>query len=197
MTALANFPTALSCSTNLPYPQSIVWRLNGAEAATGVATYDGTTGRSQYFLALLSYTDAGNYTCLALDADSSVLATSRPALLTVQGMIADIFTLLLLATQLLSGPPFFLPSLSGLTVQESGEATFTCNVISNPPSSIIWLGPGPQTLSSEGRISISYNVLTISNVQQGDDGFYSCVATNLFGSNTTTARLTFAGKYYY
>ena len=97
------------------------------------------------------------------------------------------------------GPPIFVPSLSAIAVQEGGTAVIRCSAISNPPSSLTWFsetGASRQLLTSGDRILISpANRLTISNVQQGDNGFYTCLATNTFGSNATTGRLILAGKH--
>ncbi len=84
-----------------------------------------------------------------------------------------------------------------MSVQENGEAVFICNVVSNPLATVTWfaeVGTTRQLLTPGPRIDISNNILIISNVQQSDVGFYTCVATNVFGSNTTTARLVIAGK---
>ncbi len=84
-TVLLNFPTTLSCSTNLPYPQTIVWQFNGAGVNRERSTFDSNSGRSLLSFTSIAYSDAGNYTCIALGSSNNVVATSQPAVLSVQG----------------------------------------------------------------------------------------------------------------
>ena len=45
-------------------------------------------------------------------------------------------------------------------------------------------------LSEGGKISFTESQLTITNVQEENDGFYECIASNAFGSNITSAKLS-------
>lgn len=99
------------------------------------------------------------------------------------------------------GPPTFESSLSAVVIQEGDTAVFQCNIVSNPPSSVSWLyelGSYRRTLNSSARVTISpANVLTITDVQETDVGYYVCSAENTFGTNTTTGRLILGGMYYW
>ena len=93
------------------------------------------------------------------------------------------------------GRPAFSASLPAVDVSSGESAVFTCSVVSNPPATVSWAsGTPPQTLSSNGRITISNTTLTINNVQAVDEGFYECIAVNSFGQNSTSGRLTITGN---
>ena len=93
----------------------------------------------------------------------------------------------------ISGPPTFESSLAAIVIQHGDTANFQCVVVSNPPSTVSWyyeLGNYRRPLNSSGRVTISpANVLTITDVQERDVGYYVCSAENNFGLNTTSGRL--------
>ena len=92
-----------------------------------------------------------------------------------------------------SGHPAFAEPLSPVIVPLGVQAVFECTVLSNPPATVMWSFDS-QPLNESERVSITPSSLTISNVQASDEGFYECVAENVFGSSTTSARLTIGGE---
>lgn len=71
-------------------------------------------------------------------------------------------------------------------------------MLSNPAAVVSWsyeLGTVTQSLSTGERVTIAPpNVLTITNVQEEDAGYYVCSALNTFGRNMTSGRLLIGGK---
>ena len=96
----------------------------------------------------------------------------------------------------LSGHPEFGTPLPSITVAVGGRAEFTCDVLSIPPASVSWShdsGGVQRNLTSGGRFTISSSpstALTITNVQESDEGYYICTAQNSFGRNATSGWLT-------
>ena len=84
--------------------------------------------------------------------------------------------------------------LTLVIVPLGGQAVFECKVLSNPPANVSWRGPSSLPLSNSDRISVTPSTLTISGVQASDEGFYECIATNDYGTNTTSSRITIGGK---
>ena len=90
------------------------------------------------------------------------------------------------------------------TVNEGGTASFTCQAAGQPVSTISWYFSGtPVDEANIMKYTISMmslntttirNVLTIMNVQSSDVGTYTCNATNLVSSDTSSGVLTVNGK---
>lgn len=66
---------------------------------------------------------------------------------------------------------------------------FTCVVGSNPPGNTSWLFEGA-VLRSSDKYLVLPNRLEVANVQPGDEGYYECLASNVFGTVPASARLT-------
>ena len=92
------------------------------------------------------------------------------------------------------GVPAFEPLLESQTVVAGSTVTFQCSPIGDPPPSITW-SHNNQLLSEGGKISFTESQLTITNVQEENDGFYECIASNAFGSNITSAKLSVNSKW--
>ena len=96
-----------------------------------------------------------------------------------------------------------LPQLSvpPVTVAVGSTAMIQCQILANPPvSNTMWFyeqGGLRRTITTGGRfiISPSSNTLTILNAVESDSGYYICSAQNVFGTNSTSGRLTVEGKY--
>ena len=82
-----------------------------------------------------------------------------------------------------------------MIVPLGGTAVFDCPVLSNPPAVVGWTFQDGTSISSGSKYIISpATTLTITNVQATDEQFYVCTATNTFGRNSTSARLTIGSK---
>ena len=77
------------------------------------------------------------------------------------------------------------PQISTLFANQT--LTLTCSVSGDPQPTISWSKDG--TLLSE-----TTKILTKQNVQLGDEGNYSCKATNKHGNATATSNVIVDGK---
>ena len=84
---------------------------------------------------------------------------------------------------------------SDVVVAIGSQAQFSCIFTSPNSASISWSKDGTTLIPSE-RIQISNTGLTIAQTQEGDEGTYSCIVTDLVDSETDTrsADLNFAGE---
>ncbi|XP_072547703.1 roundabout homolog 1 isoform X6 [Salminus brasiliensis] len=124
----------------------------------------------------LSSADAGSYTCLA---ENMMGKTEATATLTVHV------------------PPVFAIRPRNQVVGVGRTVTFQCEATGSPQPAIFWQREGSQNLlfSSQppqpsSRFSVSQTGdLTITGVERGDAGYYSCQALNIAGSVITKALL--------
>ena len=101
--------------------------------------------------------------------------------------------------------PIIDPELMDQTEDEGDTASFICQVIGEPIPTITWYFNG--TLVDEANTMkytismMSFNATTISstlailNVESPDVGTYSCDASNIVSSDTSSAVLTVNGKF--
>ena len=88
------------------------------------------------------------------------------------------------------------------TQDERGTASFICNVTGEPLPTIIWYFDGnPVDEANIMKYEISVlNTTTISstliimNIQSSDGGTYTCNATNVVSSDTSSGVLTVNGE---
>ena len=89
------------------------------------------------------------------------------------------------------GPPVFRTPLAPVSVPIGEVATFRCDVYSNPiQQSVSWMFSGITIVSDGLRITATNTLLTINSVQREDKGSYSCVVTNEYGSQQSSATLS-------
>ena len=182
-TVLTNQPFTLSCRihNDPPLPPVVVWLKNQNPIdpnfpGPGIQiAYNTTTGLSTYKINNVQYSDAATYQCVAQDDNENPSSISTVGTLIVVGL------------------PAFTTLLQPISVAVGGTAVFTCSVQGNPFPTISWSFNG-QTLSTGGQYVISTNTLTINNAQISNNGFYKCTATNIYGKNSTNAKLTVTGK---
>ncbi|XP_037299651.1 titin homolog isoform X5 [Manduca sexta] len=89
--------------------------------------------------------------------------------------------------------PEFVDILPGQLKVLAGEtANLSCSVKGKPTPEVIWMKNGHE-IEEEGRMATSFNgydcCLTIKDINNEDDGRYSCEASNLHGRASTYARL--------
>uniref|UniRef100_A0A3Q3F7C9 Trio Rho guanine nucleotide exchange factor b n=1 Tax=Labrus bergylta TaxID=56723 RepID=A0A3Q3F7C9_9LABR len=95
-------------------------------------------------------------------------------------------------------PPEFLIPVSDVACESGSSVTLKCKVCGRPRATVTWRGPDNNTLSNSGNYSITYSeteeaVLRILGVSVEDSGVYTCVATNVAGSVTSSASLRVSG----
>ncbi|XP_060753757.1 roundabout homolog 1 isoform X3 [Neoarius graeffei] len=124
----------------------------------------------------LSSADSGSYTCLAENMMGKAEAT---------------------ATLTVHVPPVFAVRPRNQVVGLGRTVTFQCEATGSPQPAIFWQREGSQNLlfssqppQSSSRFSVSQTGdLTITGVERGDNGYYSCQALNIAGSVITKALL--------
>uniref|UniRef100_A0A8C2XME6 non-specific serine/threonine protein kinase n=1 Tax=Cyclopterus lumpus TaxID=8103 RepID=A0A8C2XME6_CYCLU len=96
-------------------------------------------------------------------------------------------------------PPEFLLPVSDVACEGGDCVTLRCKACARPRASVTWRGPDNNTLSNNGQYSITYSetgeaTLRILGVSVEDSGVYTCVATNVAGSVTSSASLRVSGE---
>ena len=92
----------------------------------------------------------------------------------------------------ISAPSIVTPPMP-IVVNETGTASFQCEVEGNPQPKVIWLRDNSSLLADK-RVVSTGGGLIINDVMLKDDGTYTCEARNVLGVMTSLARLTVQGK---
>lgn len=82
------------------------------------------------------------------------------------------------------GPPTVVITPAAITVTSGQSQTFTTSAIGAPPLTLQWQYNGSNIVGATGI------TLTVTNLQPGNSGRYSCVATSAEGTSTGAATLT-------
>ena len=89
--------------------------------------------------------------------------------------------------------PFIVTPPMSIVVNETGAASFQCEVEGNPQPKVTWLRDNSSLLADK-RIVPTAGGLVIKDVTLKDNGTYTCEARNILGVMTSLARLTVQGK---
>ena len=82
-------------------------------------------------------------------------------------------------------------------VIEGQIASFQCSSDGVPTPVQVWLNGSSEVQAQDsGRIFVAGDFLLIFDIEQSDDGEYTCRATNEAGQDEATADLTVVGKMY-
>ena len=92
----------------------------------------------------------------------------------------------------ISAPSIVAPPMSKV-VNESGTASFQCEVEGNPEPKVTWLKQNSNLLADK-RVVPSRGGLMITDVMSQDEGRYTCVARNILGEVTSSATLSVQGE---
>ena len=92
----------------------------------------------------------------------------------------------------ISSPSIVSPPVS-MVVNETGTASFHCEVKGNPKPQVTWLQQNSSLLKDK-RILHTRGGLMIKDVTSRDGGMYTCKAENLLGVMTSSAKLTVQGR---
>ena len=101
--------------------------------------------------------------------------------------------------------PTIYPEVEDQAINERSITSFTCQATSEPVPTIIWYYNGAlvNNETNMNKYSISQssfnettiiNTLTIMNVESSDVGTYTCNATNVLSSDTSSGVLTVNGE---
>lgn len=86
---------------------------------------------------------------------------------------------------------------TSLTLNEGMKLELDCTSTGDPTPKITWSRLGSQKLSPERVILHTKGLLSLRNVEQGDQGDYKCVASNSLGKDSKTFSVTVMGKTFY
>ena len=89
--------------------------------------------------------------------------------------------------------PSIVSPLVSMVVNETGIASFQCDVKGNPTPQVTWLKQN-SSLPDDKRIVQSRDALIIKDVTSQDGGMYTCKARNILGMMTSSATLTVRGE---
>ena len=98
--------------------------------------------------------------------------------------------------------PTISPEVLDQTQNQGGTVSFTCQATGEPASIISWyfnntlLANGAKHTISETSVNTTTinSILTIMSVESSDVGTYTCNATNVVSSDTSSGVLTVNGK---
>ena len=93
----------------------------------------------------------------------------------------------------ISAPSIVVPPVS-MVVNETGAASFQCEVKGNPEPQVTWLKQNSSLLADK-RVVQSRGGLMITDVTSQDGGMYTCEVRNILGVKTSSAKLTVQGEY--
>ncbi|XP_043937124.1 roundabout homolog 3 isoform X2 [Protopterus annectens] len=152
-----------------PIP-SIRWRKDEGELPPG--RYEVTSGNT-LSITRVSAEDEGMYTCISENTIGKVEASGS--------LSVHVGTFL---------PPRLVTRPRDQIVTRGRTVSFQCETKGNPPPAVFWQKEGSQKLlfpnqtpQPLGHFSVSLNgVLTISDVQPDDSGYYMCQAISVAGS---------------
>ena len=89
--------------------------------------------------------------------------------------------------------PSIVSPLVSMVVNETGIASFQCDVEGNPTPQVTWLKQN-SSLSDDKRIVQSRDALMIIDATSQDGGVYTCKAENILGMVTSSATLAVQGE---
>ncbi|XP_072165913.1 contactin-3-like [Diadema setosum] len=166
----------LHCSIVSVPMATIMWQINGEDVGAAdviTTTESGSITSSSLQIDTLNHQHGGQVRCLATNSLLSGLTRySQPATIS------------------LIGRPGFSTTPVPVTVILGGTATFSCEANGSPASTMDWLNPEGNVITTAGRFTATVSRLTITNTQQTDSGYYTCRASNTWGENTASALLT-------
>ncbi|XP_039728855.1 roundabout homolog 3-like [Pteropus medius] len=177
------------CETKGNPPPAIFWQKEGSQVLLFPSQSVQPTGRfsvspkGQLNITEVQSGDAGYYVCQAVSVAGSILAK---ALLEVKGASMD------------GMPPIILQGPANQTVALGSSVWLPCRVTGNPQPSVQWKKDGQWLQGDDLQLNLMANgTLYITNIQEMDMGFYSCVAKSSTGEATWTGWLRRQGEFFF
>ena len=100
-----------------------------------------------------------------------------------------------------TGQPTISTRLESTTLVTGSNHTFVCAALGDPPPTFGWRFNGdriPQDISKySNSTNRTYSLLTVYNLMVSDDGEYTCLAANRYGTDSTSAELTVLCEHQY
>ncbi|XP_052225224.1 contactin-like [Dreissena polymorpha] len=102
-----------------------------------------------------------------------------------QGKVSKTVTISLF----LETKPYFSDPINNMFVDAGQTVVWRCKAVARPRASFSWYKDGVLLTHVPGKLEVSGNKLTISNVAAGDSGMYQCAATNRHGTSFSSGEL--------
>ncbi|KAM3620814.1 uncharacterized protein V6R79_002436 [Siganus canaliculatus] len=119
----------------------------------------------------ISLTDSGMYQCVADNEHGAVYASAE--------------------LKVVASPPDFTrrPVKKSTVIQRGSEVVLECRPHASPRAAISWWRRGELLKDSERQTIMEDGTLRIANISKSDEGRYTCVARNQFGTSSSTGTL--------
>ncbi|PVD27655.1 hypothetical protein C0Q70_12822 [Pomacea canaliculata] len=168
VTVAAGDSAAFHCKPPRGEPEpKVLWRKSGTPVAAGGRIT--ATDEGDLLISSVQVTDAGDYTCLALNKGGE--RESVPATLTVLEK------------------PTFRQAPDDVLATEDDTVELKCSATGDPRPTIQWQKEDGRIPFGRAR-QLDDGTLWIEKVQVSDDGIYVCMAENVAGTAKAVGRLT-------
>uniref|UniRef100_A0A3Q1AKF5 Contactin-4-like n=1 Tax=Amphiprion ocellaris TaxID=80972 RepID=A0A3Q1AKF5_AMPOC len=115
----------------------------------------------------ISLLDSGMYQCVAENEHGSVYASAELKVVGKQ----------------------FCLNCKSTVIQRGGEVVLECRPHASPRATVSWWRGGELLKDSKRQTIMEDGTLRITNISKSDEGRYTCVARNLFGTSSSTGTL--------
>lgn len=95
-------------------------------------------------------------------------------------------------------PPSFTRKLKETNGLSGSSVVMECKVYGSPPISVSWFHEGNEISSGrkyQTTLTDNTCALTVNMLEESDSGDYTCIATNMAGSDECSAPLTVRGQF--
>lgn len=95
-------------------------------------------------------------------------------------------------------PPSFTRKLKETNGLSGSSVVMECKVYGSPPISVVWFHDGNEISSGrkyQTTLTDNTCALTVNMLEESDSGNYTCIATNVAGSDECSAPLTVRGRF--
>uniref|UniRef100_A0AAQ5YVZ6 Contactin 4 n=1 Tax=Amphiprion ocellaris TaxID=80972 RepID=A0AAQ5YVZ6_AMPOC len=144
------------------------WLKNGQPLITEVRMH---VEAGRLTISKISLLDSGMYQCVAENEHGSVYASAE--------------------LKVVASPPDFTrrPVKKSTVIQRGGEVVLECRPHASPRATVSWWRGGELLKDSKRQTIMEDGTLRITNISKSDEGRYTCVARNLFGTSSSTGTL--------
>ncbi|XP_016891933.1 contactin-4 isoform X2 [Cynoglossus semilaevis] len=119
----------------------------------------------------ISQSDSGMYQCVSENEHGALYASAE--------------------LKVVASPPDFTqrPVRKSTVIQKGGEVVLECRPHASPRATTSWWKGGEQLKDSKRQTIMEDGTLRITNISRSDGGMYTCVASNHFGTSSSTGTL--------
>ena len=186
------YPVLLPCNIQPDESINITWFFNGDKLILPFPGFQLLQNGSLY-IQLIAKSQEGTYTCTGTNALATVSVTVK---LDVQGKVLQYSSIVIFH---LIVAPTVTAVQNSLTYTQGQIAQLQCNVTGDPFPVILWYKDGvtvPNSMSTNTELSQNNTLLTFSPLLKTHEGVYTCIATNILGSDNDTISLNVLGTFF-